>query len=315
MSTTSLPFERQFTVIGERTLPPGAERTGIGLILLHRSGRPLRRESIDPYEHSGADEIVIVLGPTPRYDVESIVSVLDRVRVVIAGDEGTVGSQINLGAAELVSPYALVSWTDLQPPSITAALRAQLEASESFAHVPIIRNERNEIVPSIHSPAFFRNYFRTIPMPPSADGMRTLYPYNDLAIYDRSVFQAMGGYDPSIQNPYWQRLDLGMRAYLWGESIELLTSLRMSATRELPAEDAALDSSYARFFLKNLAVRYIRDRGRLRRSYAVGFMFRSGLGVAGSLAEFARVRKWVSANEYQFVQDARRVTELWEPAE
>ena len=47
----------------------------------------------------------------------------------------------------------------------------------------------------------------------------------------------LGGFDYTIQNPYWQNLDFGVRAHLWGEKIRIFTSFRIQYEGNPIAED------------------------------------------------------------------------------
>lgn len=312
MNTTPSVFEPQFVVVGERTLSRADEPAGIALVVLHRPGRPIRPETFEPLVRSGAEEVVVVLGPDPRYQLEQIVTTLERIRFVLTTHEVSIGERINIGVGETRSRYVFTLWSDMIPPPIGSALATLLQEDESFCHVPAIRNDRNEVVPSVHAPAFYRNLFRTVPMQPGVDGTLALYPFADVAIYARERFLSTGGYDTQIANPYWQRLDFGMRAYLWGERIRVLAGVRVETTRELTVDDTTPDPSYARFFLKNLALRFVRDQARLRWSQFLRFALRSGIGLSRAFSEFTRARAWIHENRYRFVQDARRVTELWD---
>jgi hypothetical protein len=312
MSSTPSAFEPQFAVVGERVSSSSAARRGVATIVLHRSGRPLRAESIAPFADHGTDEVVVAIGPKPRYEIEQMVTSIPRLRFLIAKTPVTHGELVNLAMREIGSPIGLVIWSDMSPPQINDSIVEALRAHNAVCTVPVLRSERNEMLPSIQAPAFFRNLFRTVPMQPGVEGNRALFPFASVGFYDRERFESLGGFDKNMRNPYWQRMDFGMRAYLWGDRVDVMQSVRIHTTRPLPEDDATPDASYARFYLKNLAVKFVRDRGRLRWAQLPGFMVRSGLGLSQSVAEFARVRNWVEENQYRFVQDARRVTELWE---
>ncbi|MFW5688725.1 MAG: hypothetical protein ACOC1U_04055 [Spirochaetota bacterium] len=312
MSTTPIPSDLPYTVVGRSTAPPAEGRAGVSLLLLHRAGRPLRAELLAPFAESGADEVICVLGPAPHYEVEQLASRVERTRFILLGRDVSTGEQINIGMREARTPYVITLWSDMYAPSITERVLRRVAELDSFAVVPIIRTERNETVPSIIAPAFFRSLFRTIPTQPGSEGTRSLYVYGDIGVFDRDRFNRVGGYDPAIRNAYWQRVDLGMRANLWGEQIVVLPSFRVQTSRPLPADDTTPDASYARFHLKNLSVRFVRDQGRLPLRQLLAVVFRSGLGLTEAIRHFRETRRWVRDHAYRFTQDARRLTELWE---
>lgn len=315
MSTTPSPSELPYTVVGESSGQLREARTGITAVVLNRGGRPIRLETVQPFAECGADELVVVLGPHPHYEIEQLASRLPRTRFVLLSRDVTVGERINIGIHEARSPLVFTLWSDMDPPALTQRISGRRAELEAVCSVPLIKSERNETVPSQIAPAFYRSLLRTIPTQPGTEGSSSLYVYADTGIFDRGRFDRLGGYDPAITNPYWQRLDFGFRAYLWGDRIVALPSLRVQISRPLPPDDTTPDASYARFHLKNLAVRFVRDQGRLPLRQLVPFLLRSGLGVSEALRQFGDVRRWVARNRYRFTQDARRVTELWEVGE
>jgi hypothetical protein len=227
----------------------------------------------------------------------------------------TVGEQINLGIHEARSPHVMTLWSDMYAPSVTHRIAEKVRELDAVCVVPVLRTERNETIPSVIAPAFYRSLFRTVPMLPGAEGAPSLYAYADTGVFSRERFELLGGYDPLITNPYWQRLDFGMRAYLWDDQIRVLPSFRVQTSKPLPPNDTTPDASYARFHLKNLAIRFVRDQGRLPIRQLFPFVLRSGLGISEALRQFREARRWVQKNRYRFAQDARRVTELWEVEE
>ncbi len=315
MSTTPSTSELPYTVVGRQgPLAPGS-RVGLSAILLNRGGRPVRAETFIPFAECGLDEVIVVLGPHPHYEIEQLVARVPRARFILLSRDVTVGEQINIGIREARTPHVLTIWTDMRPPSINPWIVEKVEELDAACIVPLLKNERNETIPTLQAPAFYRSLFRTVPAQPGFEGALSLYAYADTAVFDARRFERLGGFDPSISNPYWQRLDLGMRTFLWGERIRVLPSLRIQVTRPLPADDTTPDASYARFHLKNLGIRFVRDQGRLPSRQLLLLILRSGLGIAESVRLYRDVRAWVEEHHYRFTQDARRLTELWETAE
>ena len=315
MSTTPSTSELPYTVVGEQgPLAPGS-RVGLSAIVLNRGGRPVRAETFIPFAECGVDEVIVVLGPQPHYEIEQLAARVPRARFILLSREVTVGEQINIGMHEARTAHVLTIWTDMRPPAINPWIVEKVEELDSACVVPLLKSERNETIPSVHAPAFYKSLFRTIPTQPASEGASSLYAYADTGVFDARRFERLGGFDPHIRNPYWQRLDFGMRTFLWGDRIRVLPSLRIQVTRPLPADDTTPDASYTRFHLKNLGIRFVRDQGRLPSRQLLLLSLRSGLGTAESVRLFREVRKWVEEHKYRFSQDARRLTELWEAAE
>ncbi len=312
MSTTPLPSELPYTVVGGSSPRRADDRIGLSVVLLNRGGRPVRAETLLPFAEAGADELIVVLGPQPQYEIEQLASRVGNTRFVLLSREVTIGEQVNIGVHEARAPYVLTMWSDMNPPAVNERIVTRVSELDCLAVVPVLRTERNETIPSVVAPAFYRSLFRTVPTQPGSEGSPSLSVSAETGVYDKSRFEGLGGYDPLVRNPYWQRLDFGMRAFLWGEQIRVLPSFRVQTSRPLPPEDTTPDASYARFHLKNLSIRFVRDQGRLPLKRVLPFVLRSGLGMSEAIRQFREARRWVHENRYRFVQDARRVTELWE---
>lgn len=309
MSTTPSPSEIAYTIVGERAVrEPGV----ITAIVLNRGGRQTRAEALERMLESGLSHALVVLGPSPQYDVEQLASRLSNVRFLLLPRQMTVGQRINMAMREVDTPYAMTVWSDMEVAPVGARALEQLRTLDALCAVPLIRSERGETLPSVIAPAFFKSRLRTIPSQPGSPGALSLYAFANVGIYNRERFEASGGFDQEIENPYWQRIEYGFRAFLWGEQIATAPAFRVSLTRALPADDTTPDASYARFHLKSLAVRFAGDEGRLPARGIIGFVLKSGLPLPAAIETFRSVRGWVSENRYRFVQDARRVTELWE---
>jgi hypothetical protein len=207
-----------------------------------------------------------------------------------------------------------VLWSDCEPGTLSERTFQRITEAEAVCAVPTVRSERGTVVPTVTAPAFYGAKFRTIAAQPGTQG-ETLYPFDYMGIYERARYVHLGGYDRTIVNSYWQLLDFGFRAYLWGERICVVSSLRVDATRPLPAVDTTLDAGYARFYLKNLAVRFVGDSGKLPRVRLLSLVGKGGLGPLDAIRLFREVQRWVKSHRYRYCQDARRVTELWEVTE
>jgi hypothetical protein len=261
---------------------------------------------------AGVDEVVTVFGPSPHYDVEQLAARVNNSRFVLLGASVSVGEQVNIGIRESVGPLCMVLWSDTEMAHLSERVLQRVRDADALCAVPTIRNERGIVIPSVSAPAFHGSHFRTIPVQPGRQTTRTLYPFDFFGVYDRERFVALGGYDASLANPYWQKLDFGVRAYLWGEQIAVVSELLIDSARPLPAEDSTPDRSYALFHLKNLAVKFAGDSGRLPLKTLVSLLLRGGLGPRSAVRAFREARAWVRQHRFRFVQDARRLTELWE---
>jgi hypothetical protein len=315
--TTSEQLRVPYTIVGGeksdrnlRTPPP------LSILLLNRGGKPFRREYFRELDQLGDLEIVSVEQGKATYDVEALSRQFPKVRFLLLHKQLTRGEQINLGIKEASGQYVFVLWNDMKVVSpLTVGLMKRLHEADRLCTVPIIQNTRLETVPSIMVPAFYRKSIKVIPMVPQQTDVKTLFPFDYCGLYHRTRFLMTGGYDYQLKNPYWQKVDFGFRAHMWGESIRCDTSFRVRYLAEQAPEDTTPDESYKLFFLKNLTVRFGGDMGTLPLGRFFPYYLRSGSGLVSAIREFREIRRWVYDNRYRFVRDARSVTDLWEENE
>jgi hypothetical protein len=258
------------------------------------------------------DEVLSVEGPSATYDVEALANRFSKTRFLLLTKDVSPGQQINLGIDEAYGKYVYVLWNTMAPGPIPPRILERIKDERLLCAVPIMRNERSELIPTVQAPAFFRNHLRVVPVPPAKDGMPSLFPFDYVGIYDKERFLRTGGFDEEITTPYWQKMDFGFRSHMWGDRIVCATSLRVSLKSRDVAEDTTVDPSYSRFYLKNLSVRFNGDSGDLPRHKFLQFYLKTGGSLASCIRLFRRIRQWVSQNRFRFTQDAKRVTELWE---
>ena len=147
---------------------------------------------------------------------------------------------------------------------------------------------------------------------PSSNMVESLYPFDYTGIYNKTRFLLTGGFDYTIMNSYWQKMDFGFRSHMWGERIVCNTTLKVSYLgKEIP-EDTTPDESYKLFYLKNLSLRYTGDAATLSSWKFLRFYIKSGSPFFSALKDFKEVKKWVSINKYRFICDALSITDLWE---
>ena len=154
--------------------------------------------------------------------------------------------------------------------------------------------------------------FDARPMAPEEGEAATLAPWDYTGIYRKDRHQAIGGFDASISESWWQKLDYGMRAWFWGEEIRLHPALRMRYLEDPPAEDASPGPGYRRFYLKNLAVRRLGDSAKLSGKAWRSYLRTSGDSPAGARRERKEIREWVYRNRFRFVKDALDLAETWD---
>lgn len=307
-----------YTVIGGRREPELRKQTPlISIVLLNRAGRVFKSESLTLLSKLNVYEIISIEGGGAGWDVEALSVRFPAVRFIRIHNQTTEGEKINIGMEEAGSRYVLVLYDDMTVAAgiLSDRLLEQVSLSECLCSVPLIQSRKQSTVPTIMSPAFMKKALKIVQLPPSVDGMDSLFPFDYCGIYDRDLFRKTGGYDGRITGKWWQKLDFGFRAHMWGEKIQCKTSLRVKYLDDIPEESITADDSYRFFYLKNLTVRFDGDYGLIPKGRFPSYHLKSGEGFFTARKEFREACDWVEQNKYRFKMDARSITEIWEAPE
>jgi hypothetical protein len=305
----------------------GLERgnaTGVSAMLLNRGGRYPRRTLFTELEKAGFDYVVSLEGPQDRYDLEDLSGRFPFVRFIILKESISLGEQINLAVSEIESPLFFVLWNDLRilhggdAAKISGWFRTD-GGSKRFCTVPVIQSPPLETLPTLTAPALYRSRLpwksretvKSLRFPPLIEAQPSLYPFDGVGLYDRDCFIRLGGFDRAIQNPYWQIMDLGFRAHLWGEEIRCTQLIRLSYEGEPSPDDTTADAGYRRFYLRNLAPVFRKDSAHVPLRLFPSYYFRTGGGLIAVWEEFRENRQWVIDHALRFKQDARNLATLW----
>jgi hypothetical protein len=302
--------------------------TGLSAVLLNRGGRYPRRTLFQELEKIGFDYVLSIENSRERYDVEELSGRFPFVRFILLSEDISPGEQINLAVSELSGPLFFVLWNDLKIMSGGGASRmaerlclsqeeiVKAEGKGSgfkrLCTIPVIQNTRCETLPTLIAPAVKAKVVKTLAFAPAREGLPSLYPFDGVGIYDRDRFIRLGGFDGTLKNSYWQLMDFGFRACLWGEEISVTQLIKLSYDGEVPAADTSLEASYRRFYLKNLAPVFRGDYAHLPLRRFPGYLRQTRGDLFSAWEEFSSARRWVKTNRYRFQSDARAVTELWE---
>jgi hypothetical protein len=306
----------------------GAARSnaaGVSAILLNRKGRYPRRTLFTELEKAGFDYVVSLEGPQDRYDLEDLCGRFSFARFIILKESISLGEQINLAVSEIESPLFLVLWNDLRILHGADAAKISAwfslgEAGKRFCTVPVIQTPRLETLPTLTAPALYRprlpwksrEAVKPLRFSPLRESQPSLFPFDGVGLYDRERFIRLGGFDRAIRNPYWQLMDLGFRAHLWGEDIRCTQLIRLSYDGESSPEDTTADAGYRRFYLRNLAPVFRNEAAYIPLRLFSSYYYRTGGSPLAAWEEFKENRKWVSKNARRFKRDARNLAMLWE---
>lgn len=303
-----------YTVVGGSKAGHTAQTFRLSLLLLNRSGKLFTPGSLQDLKRMGFDDILAVEGPGLSYDVESLSRKHPTVRFLLLQKKLTLGEVINLGIQEARGTFVFVLWNDMSLLSggLSSLVVERLFKNQQLCTVPVLQNLRGEVLPTLQAPAFARRYLKVLNLSPAREGRLSLFPFDMTGIYHTEKFLLTGGFDPLITNPYWQRLDFGFRAHLWGESIKCETALRLKYLGEPPIMETSPDDSYLRFYLKNLSVRYNGEAGYIPLSRFWSYLWKREGSFFKARREFREVRNWVELHRFRFQFDATSITDLWE---
>lgn len=318
MNTIPIIFNERkvpHTIVGGAVKKSDEEQSLFTVILLNRGGRYYRSAVFQNLENAGFNSVISIEMSTEPYDIENLSIRFPSVKFLVPLENVTIGEMINTGMAETTSPYVFVVWNDirLSPSSITDRLVEKIKEEGVLCVAPMLTSAKLESLPVQMVPAIERHVFQVEPMPCIKDNSPTIYPYDFVGIYNREKVIQLGGFDYTITNSYWQNLDFGFRAHLWGDKISLSTGFRLTYDGDVPSEDITPDSSYIRFYLKNLAPVFRKDLAYLPISRFFSYVAKSGTNILDAWTYFTLVRKWIALNKFRFVQDAATITEIWEP--
>lgn len=303
------------TVVGGMAISGQEASEDFCVIVLNRGRKYYRPYFFEELKNAGFSSIISVELNTEMCDIESLAGKYHSVKFLFTQEKLTVGEMINTAFEETTAPYVLVIWSDVRLPhgSFTDRLLAKVKEENLLCTAPVLSNMRgeallNQIVPSLNGTIFSTEQLACI-----KDKTATVYPYDFMGIYNRNKCMQLGGFDYTIQNPYWQNLDFGVRAHLWGEKIRIFTSFRIQYEGNPIAEDISVDSSYRQFYLKNLAPEITQDGAVIPFQVFLFYMRKSGLNPLNAWQHFSAARKWTELNKTRFTMSARTLAEHWEP--
>lgn len=305
-----------YTVVGAPKTEAGGEASRLSVVLLNRGSRLYRGDALGELERAGLGSILSVEPKPQALDVEALSARHPAARFLLLSESASPGVQINLAIRESPGPYVFVLWSDMSLASqgLSSRFFERLAERDILCQAPALFAKGGEQLPTAASPAFNHSSLKILGLAPVKDGTRTLFPFDYAGIYSREKFVLTGGYDPSFPNPYWQKLDFGFRAWLWGEEIRIAQALKVSYSEAPTSEDETADECYKWFWLKNLAPSFRGDDAAIPASRFWSYLRSRGGGALSALGEFRAARNWVRTSRYRFRTDARSLVDLWDEA-
>jgi hypothetical protein len=301
-------------VVGGTKGKGGGQGLPVSIVLLNRGSRLYRGEVFRELDRLGFESIVSIDEGADSRDIESLAGRYPRVRFLLLSGKASIGERVNLGIRESPGPFVFVLWDDmrLSTQALSSRFFERLASQNHLCVAPFVTTKGGEMLPTASAPALFGSSLKVLNLPPSRDGSRTLFPFDFCGIYSRERFVLTGGFDGGLDKPYWQKLDFGFRAWLWGEEIRLAQALKLNYIESSPEEDTTPDDCYKWFWLKNLAPQFRGDSAAMPPHRFWPYLRARRGGLLSAIGEFRSAREWVQINRYRFRSDAASLVDLWE---
>ncbi|MBP5697725.1 MAG: hypothetical protein J6X11_13935 [Treponema sp.] len=300
------------------TVMGGAEQSSdakmpVDCIVLNRTDKISKSRIFDNLIYHGFNSIISVEAGSNRFATENVASLYPKVMFVVALEEITSGDMLNLGMSLATAPYVLVLQDDMcmEDISFNPQLAKKLIALNDFCVCPRLTTSSFQSIPVRFSPTVEKSVFNVASSLSIQEGAVTLYPADLAGFYDRNKYIQLGGADYTITSPYWQKMDLFFRAWLWGERVSLQPSFNFSYAGDIPEENQTVDSSYLRFYIKNLLPVFKNDHAEIPLTSFIAFRANRSCSFRDALELFGLARKWTEKNKYRFKKDAATLIQDW----
>lgn len=314
MNSIPLTFSEHQIV---RTILGGRENTdpnalNLSVILLNNSGSHFKLHVFENLLECNFKQIISVEHNSSNF-TDDVSKKYPMIKFIVPQEETTDGELINIAMSEITSDYVLVIRDSLYIPSgfILPHLAERLTKDGIYCIVPRLFDEKKNSIACTFNPSAENTHFKVESSVGMTDGMKTLYPFDYIAIYNREKFIQLGGFDWTIKSPYWQNLDLALRSWLWGEETRLTSLLQFTYISEPPIEDRSWNLDYLRYYLKNELPKIKMEQGYIKKSSFIIFLNRSSCGFLEARRQFKEAKNWVFKNKFRYKMDLQTFVENW----
>ncbi len=300
------------TIIGGKP-NSNPDALNISVILLNSSGSHFKINVYKNLLDCNFSSIISIEHDPNNSTIDDISRKFPEIKFIIPQEDATQGELINLAMSEVYSDYALVLKDTLYIPSkfLLQNLAQRLTEKDYFCIVPWLSDKNNNTLQCNYSPIVEKSHFTVSSSSVINDGIKTLYPFDNIALYNRKKFIQLGGFDWTIKSSYWQTLDFALRSWLWGEETHLSSLLHFSYVDDVPIEDHTINMDYLRYHLKNEVPKLKMEAGYIRKSSFFAFLMNSSCGFIEAKRHFNEAKKWVNKNKYCFKMDLQTFVENW----
>lgn len=211
-----------------------------------------------------------VITTEERFTTMSLSSRYQDVTFIVFDKPPVLGERANAMADTCIASYFFLtrSDVDLIDLNFEALQKRFMSENHPAALTPIIFNKNKELIPTVRTPKLDRkDKIEILSYEPSKNDDSNLCPFLGIAIYNRSLFQRIRGFDTEISSAYYQCLDFGTKCWMFGYPIYSVNDLAvLFYSKQFLIEDRSEGIGTNRFYTRALCVRRIRDKIRLRPS-------------------------------------------------
>ena len=315
---TTSEEHKNYTMLGRG---PDSSRSfsapNLSLLQLVRGRKYQRIEDIKRIATKKILDIIIMLPRNNALPYDELISEHAHLRLMLFDpdyyERSSVGSLINAGMAEAAGELVMVIWNGVHI-NFDATLIETIDRN-ILCHLPLIQNAKGTSIPSLFVPTPIRKgprerFIEPLPLLPDED-IHSLLPYDYSGIYVKERFNRSGGFADDISHSYWQKLEFGYRAWLWGERLRYLPGFSLKYSEEKEAEESTPNEDYLRFYLRMIAVVYTGDRAILPLRQFWHYLRAGTRSIFGAWPRFIAERRWVRKYAYHYRSDAPQFVELW----
>ena len=282
-------------------------------VVLSRNGRHYRQVAIENLLRKGFSKVISISQKSEQHSIEQLTHLFPSVEFIVTLEDVPQGEMLNIAFDRATTDYVLVVQEELCGENFifNSSLAEKLISKKLFCVAPRLVSESGQRIPVVFCPDVRKGKLSVEEETSMTDSQFTLYPYDYAGFYNRETFCLLGGYDYTITSEYWQKLDLFVRSWLWGEKISISNVLELTYAESVPEEDRTVELSYLRFYLKNILPVFVSDHARISKSSFLRFKFGNSCGFVESWHQFKDAIRWTSYNQYRFKTDIISLIENW----
>ena len=304
-----------YTVIQSKNNYVQRSTFGISFVILNRGTKIFREDLFEFLSNFDfIREIISIERQSNRGSLQFISDTYDKVKFILLSDDLNSGEKVNLAMKESICSFVFVLQSDmylLNPFWIPNIFNEIVKKCTSCWWR--IFDKEEEVVPSVFLPTIDKQQkLKVILINSEKEYEKTLVTMDYCGLYSKEKFIQLGGFDKRIKNEYFQRLDFGLRAIYFGESVYIYRKLRIQYTVLNFPEDLTKNRSFLIFLLKNHVPIFIGNGIKFSFLRFFKICLRYGINPLKFSREFREIKNETIKNSLRFKGDLKSAVELWE---